>query len=147
MRLYRVIDAEKDPATAFASAEALQARTWSAAVAAVDRPDRQYTAEVVLPAINEMIDVTTERKVFLSTHIPELVLVLLFGVSLFSALLAGAGMSRHGIRHIVHGSIFAASVTLTVYTILDLDSRRGGLIRLDAADRALEQLRGSIDQG
>jgi hypothetical protein len=47
----------------------------------------------------------------------------------------------------VHGSIFAAAVTLTVYTILDLDSPRGGLIRLDAADRVLEQLRSSIDPG
>ena len=147
LRVYRVIDAEQDPTTAFASAEALQAEIWSAAVSAVDRPSRQYTAEIVLPAINEMIDVTTERKVVLSTHIPELVLVLLFGVSLFSALLAGAGASRHGIRHIVHGSIFAAAVTLTVYTILDLDSPRGGLIRLDAADRVLEQLRSSIDPG
>ena len=75
-----------------------------------------------------MIDVTTERKVALTMQIPELVLVLLSGVSLFGALLAGAGMSRHGVRHIVRGSIFAAAVTLTVDTILDLDSPRGGLI-------------------
>jgi len=142
--VYRLIDNERDPATAFATAESLQAEIWTAAVAAVDRPNRQYAAELVLPAVNDMIDVTTERKVALSTQIPELVLVLLFGVSLFSALLAGTGMSRYGVRHIVHGSIFAAAVTLTVYTILDLDSPRGGLIRLDAADRVLEELRGSI---
>jgi hypothetical protein len=91
-----------------------------------------------------MIGVTTARKVALTTQIPELELVLLSCVSLFSALLAGAGMSRHGVRHIVRGSIFAAAVTLTVDTILDLDSPRGGLIRLDAADRVLEELRGSL---
>ena len=91
-----------------------------------------------------MIDVTTQRKVALSTHIPELVLVLLVGVSLFSALLAGANMSKGGIRHILHGGIFAAGVALTVYTILDLDNPRGGLVRLDAADRVLAQLRSSI---
>ncbi len=91
-----------------------------------------------------MIGVTTARKVALTTQIPELELVLLSCVSLFSALLAGAGMSRHGVRHIVRGSIFAAAVTLTVDTIIDLDSPRGGLIRLDAADRVLEELRGSL---
>lgn len=147
IRVYSVIDAERDPAAAFATAEGLQAEIWTAAVSAVDRPGRQYAAEIVLPALNKMIDVTLERKVALSTQIPELVLVLLFGVSLLCALLAGTGMARHGIRHIVHGSIFAAAVTLTVYTILDLDSPRGGLIRLDVADRTLEQLRSSIEPG
>ena len=145
IEVYRVIDAERDPANAFAAAESLQAEIWKAALAAIDKPDRQYAAEVVLPALNDMIDVTRERKVALSTQIPELVLVMLFGVSLFSALLAGAGMSRHGVRHLVHGVIYAAAVTLTIYTILDLDSPRGGLIRLDAADRVLAQLRGSME--
>ncbi len=145
IEVYRVIDAERDPANAFAAAESLQAEIWKAALAAIDKPDRQYAAEVVLPALNDMIDVTRERKVALSTQIPELVLVMLFGVSLFSALLAGAGMSRHGVRHLVHGGIYAAAVTLTIYTILDLDSPRGGLIRLDAADRVLAQLRGSME--
>ena len=145
IEVYRVIDAERDPANAFAAAESLQAEIWKAALAAIDKPDRQYAAEVVLPALNDMIDVTRERKVALSTQIPELVLVMLFGVSLFSALLAGAGMSRHGVRRLVHGGSYAAAVTLTIYTNLDLDSPRGGLIRLDAADRVLAQLRGSME--
>jgi hypothetical protein len=141
---YHVLDAEQDATLDFRKAEGLQSEIWLASVAAVDKPDRRHTAEIVLPAINAMIDVTTARRVAITAAIPELVLALLFGVSLFSALLAGAGMARHGLRHLVHGSIFAAAVTLTIYTILDLDSPRGGLIRLDAADRFLEQLRTSI---
>jgi len=113
-------------------------------VAAVEKPNRQYAAELVLPTINTMIDVTTEREVALTTQIPGRVPVQLIVVSLFCALLAGTGMSRHGVRHIVHGSIFAAAVTLEIYTILDLDSPRSGLIRRDAADRMLEVLRGLI---
>jgi hypothetical protein len=62
IRVYRVIDAERDPATAFDTAERLQAEIWTAAVVAVGRPDRQYASEIVLPAINDMIDVTTKRK-------------------------------------------------------------------------------------
>lgn len=71
-------------------------------------------------------------------------LVQLIAVSLFCALLAGTGMSRHGFCYIVHGSIFAAAVTLTGYASLDLDSPRSGLIRLDAADRVLDALRAWI---
>ena len=144
LEVYRAVDADRDPASAFARAEELQGEIWRSAIAAVGRENARYAAEVVLPAINDMIDVTTQRKVALSTHIPELVLVLLVGVSLFSALLAGANMSKGGIRHILHGGIFAAAVALTVYTILDLDNPRGGLVRLDAADRVLSQLRSSI---
>lgn len=65
-------------------------------------------------------------------------------VWLFCALLAGTGMSRPGFCHIVHGSIFAAAVMFTVYAVRDLDSPRGGLIRLDAADRVLDALRVSL---
>ncbi len=142
--VYHTIDSGGDPSAGFTKSEQLQAAIWRAAVASVKKPDVQHAAEVVLPAINDMIDITAERKVALGVHIPILVLILLFGVSLFSALLAGAGMSRHGARHIVHGAIFAAAVSLTIYTILDLDNPRGGFIRLEAADRLLEDLKTSI---
>jgi hypothetical protein len=52
--------------------------------------------------------------------------------------------TRSRARHLLHGSVFAAAVSLTVYTILDLDNPSAGLIRLDAADRVLEELRDSI---
>lgn len=141
---YRAIDAGHNPPDAFRSAEQLQNRIWSAAVVAVDRQSRQYTAEVVLPAINDMIGVTVERKVMLGVRLPPLILALLCTVSLLSALLAGNGMARSQVRHLLHGAIFAAAVSLTIYTILDLDNPRAGIIRLDGADRALEELRDSI---
>lgn len=142
--VYRTLDSEGDPASGFAKAEQLQSEIWRATVAAISKGDARYVAEVVLPAVNDMIDVTTERKVALGTHIPGLVLFLLFGVSLFSALLAGAGMSKHGARHLVHGGIFAIAVSLTIYTIMDLDNPRGGLIRLEAAEKILTDLHKSI---
>jgi hypothetical protein len=42
IRVYRVIDAERDPAPAFDTAERLPAEIWRAAAAAVEKPDRQY---------------------------------------------------------------------------------------------------------
>jgi hypothetical protein len=142
--VYQAIDSGADPTAGFRKAEQLQGEIWRAAVAGVSKPDIHFAAEIVLPAINDMIDITAERRVALGVHIPELVLVLLFGVSLFSALLAGAGMSRHGMRHLIHGAIFAAAVSLTIYTILDLDNPRSGFIRLEGADRVLQELKSSI---
>lgn len=39
--------------------------------------------------------------------------------------------------------LFAAAVSITVYTVLDLDDPRLGLIRLDAAEKVLHQLHDS----
>jgi len=40
--------------------------------------------------------------------------------------------------------LYAAVIAVTIYTVLDLEYPRFGLIRLDAADKALLQLRDSI---
>lgn len=144
LAIYRELDAGRDATPSFAAAEALQGQIWQASVAAVSRPERQFTAEIVLPAINEMIDLTTERKVALSTHIPLLVMFLLVGVSLFSALLAGVATARHGERQPVHAAVFAIAIGLTFYTIVDLDNPRTGLIKLEAADRVLQDLQGAL---
>ena len=45
VRVCRVIDAERDHAPAFDTAERLHAKIWTATVAAVEKPDRQDAAE------------------------------------------------------------------------------------------------------
>lgn len=142
--LYRKLDSGGDAGPHFARIEDLQTQIWRGAVVGVSGPDDSHAAEVVLPALNDMFDITTTRKVALGTHMPGLILVLLVGVSLLSALIAGIGMAAHERRHVLHGGIFALTVTLTVYTILDLDDPRGGFIRMEAAESALQTLKDGI---
>jgi hypothetical protein len=40
--------------------------------------------------------------------------------------------------------LYAAVIAATVYTVVDLDNPRSGLIRLQAADNAMTKLRDSI---
>jgi len=141
---YRMIDSGSDPHKAFESAEQLQLQIWTGVGAAVVKPERQFAAQVVLPSITRMIDITTERKVALGTHMPGLVLSLLIGVAMLSALLAGHAMARQGGRSLIHGGLFAAAVSLTIYTVLDIDDPRSGLVRLDAAERVLQDLRATM---
>ena len=126
------------------SAARLQKQIWSLAVTSGRTDDTQNTARVLLPALNEMIDLTAARTVALRTHLPALVLVLLIGFALVSALLAGYAMSRRGRRSALHMVVYAVAVSMTVYTVLDLDNPRVGLIRLDAAERQLTQLYQSL---
>jgi hypothetical protein len=143
----RIYAPSTDPASAeplFAEVSDLQQKIWTRAVQAVSRDDAHAEAKLlVLPALNEMIDITTSRKVASSTRIPGLILALLVSVALLSALLAGFGMAETG-RCWLHALLYAVAVTITIYTVLDLDNPRAGLIRLDAADKALTELLQSI---
>jgi uncharacterized membrane protein YfcA len=72
------------------------------------------------------------------------VLALQLCVALLSGLLAGFALAKRQHRSWLHMLVYAAIISVTVYTVLDLDSPRSGLIRLDAADNAMRQLRQSI---
>jgi len=53
-------------------------------------------------------------------------------------------MAKRKGRSGLHVLLYALVISLTIYTVLDLDYPRFGLIRLNAADSALFSLRDSI---
>jgi hypothetical protein len=122
----------------------IQMQIWQAGLIAASHETSREAVRLLVPALNEMIDVTTARAVALHTYLPPLILLLLLSVALMSGLLAGDAMARRKNRSGMHMILYAAVVALTVYAILDLDQPRSGLIRLTAADHALEQLKESI---
>lgn len=140
LRVFDEIDAGRGFDPAMAEVSRLQQRIWLKAVEGT----RETTALLVLPPLNDMIDVTTTRGVALRTQMPLPILALLLGVALLTSLLAGHGMARSGRRSLLHGVLYAFAVTLTIYVVLDLDNPRTGLIRVDAAEQALRQLQREI---
>ena len=128
-----------------AEAAGLQRRIWALAVMAWRADPTENTGQVVLPAINEMIDVTTARTLALRTRTPTLILALLYIVALLSAVMAGYATSRRRRRRsIPHMVAYAACVAITLYAVLDLDNPREGFIHLASAEALLEDLRHSI---
>jgi hypothetical protein len=65
---------------------------------------------------------------------------MLFVLALASALLAGHGLAGSKRRDWLHMVGYAAIIAVTVYVILDLESPRLGLIRVEAFDQALVDL-------
>jgi len=122
----------------------LQQRLWARIVDAAKTDPTQNVARIVVPAMNEMIDVTTARTVALRTRLPTLIFGLLVAVAVLSAFVAGYAMAQRPRRSLLHMLLYAATVSVTVYTLLDLDNPRVGLIRLDATDRILRELHDSI---
>ena len=100
---------------------------------------------LLLPALNEMIDITTTRTMAGQIHPPLAIFVMLFGVALGSALLAGYEMAGGQSRNWLHMLGFAAVLAVAVYVILDMEFPRLGFIRVDTFDQALVELRKSMN--
>jgi len=112
---------------------------WAQAVASAGATGNPAVPQLVLPALNEMFDIATERLVATRTHVPGLILILLFGLALAVALVVGyatADSPRNWFRSVV----FSAAIAATVYIVLDLEHPRFGIIRLDAADQILDEV-------
>ena len=124
---------------------ALQGEIWTQAVAASRLEGAPPSAAMLLlPALNDMIDITTTRTMAVRMHPPLVIFAMLFGLGLASALLAGYGMAGGKSRNWLHMIGFAAVMAVAVYVILDIEFPRLGLIRVDAFDQALVELRATM---
>ena len=74
-----------------------------------------------------------------------IIYVMLFGLALVSALLAGYAMAGGRSRNWTHMVGLAAVMAFAVYVIIDLEFPRLGLIRVEAFDQALVDLRKTMD--
>jgi len=128
-------------------ANELQSQIWRQAVAASQAKGAPPAAPMLLlPALNAMIDITTTRTMATQIHPPAIVFVMLFGLALAASLLAGYGMTGNKVRSWSHMLGFALVMAFAVYVILDIEYPRLGLIRVDAFDQALIDLRESMNR-
>ncbi len=131
---------------AFARANELQQQIWDMSVAAATAPgSAPGSVQTVLPALNEMIDITTTRAMAAKMHPPPVVFGLLFGLMLLGALLAGYAMAGGKTRKWLYRMTFAFTLAGAAYVIVDFEFPRFGLIKVDAFDQALVELRQSMD--
>ena len=129
-----------------AKANELQKQIWRQAVAASRAEGASPAAPMLLvQALNAMFDITTTRTMATLMHPPPVVFVMLFGLALAASLLAGYGMTGSRVGSWFHMIGFALVVAFAVYVILDLEYPRLGLIRVDAFDQALIDLRQSMN--
>lgn len=142
---YASADDESLTMARYAQSVTLQDRIWEQALVAARRPELPpSTATLLLPALNEMFDVTTLRLVAVRSHPPVVVFILLFALSLVGALLVGYNGAANKSRSLLHSTLYSLVIVLAIYVILDLEYPRLGLIRIDKADAVLIDLRESI---
>ena len=127
---------------ALGKSEKLQREIWSRSVLSCRMDPKPDSCLLMLPALNEMIDITATRTMATRTHAPLVILALLILLSLAGAMLSGYAMSRQSGRSILHMLLFSLVVSASVYVVLDLEYPRAGIINLRSMDRAMYELRG-----
>lgn len=117
-----------------------QGDIWKSALRATEK---DHAARMLLiPALNEMIDVTTIRLALARSHPPPVIFGLLVALTILCGGLIGSGMGKS--RHIpwAHVLTFAVVSSMTIFVIIDAEYPQYGFITLDRAHellRAVEQ--------
>jgi hypothetical protein len=145
IEVYRLLPDIEAAMKELARSAGLQKEIWNQAVAAGKTSQSPAPAMLLLPALNQMIDITTTRTMAGQLHPPAIIFVMLGLLTLVAALLAGYGMAEGKARSAIHMLGFAAIMAFTIFVILDVEYPRLGMIRVDAFDQALVQLRQSMD--
>ncbi|MCA9229522.1 MAG: hypothetical protein KDA57_02635 [Planctomycetales bacterium] len=138
--LWRLLPSRDAALAAYERCEKWQQAIWEDAVDATRGETLGDARKLLLPALNEMIDITTTRLVAIQSHPPLIIFLLLGLLSLAASWIVGFGMAKSARLSYAHVFGFAAMASLALYVILDIEYPRYGLITLDTPHKLLEDL-------
>ncbi|HMN43344.1 MAG TPA: hypothetical protein PKE27_02155 [Povalibacter sp.] len=138
---YRRVTDTAATAAAIQRTQKLQSDLWAQLQSAIRAAPAVPIAQTVMPSFNDMFDIASTRILATEQHPPMAIYALLMILVLVSAFLAGFGQAKAARQSMLHLLGFAATTTVALYLILDLEYPRLGLIRVDAFDQAMVDLR------
>jgi hypothetical protein len=141
---YRAVPDRKRVDAALARSDVLRERLWTRSVEASQQTGSTVATMLLLPALNAAFDTASTRIASTREHPPGVIFGMLFVLCWVGALFAGYGMASRGPRNWLHALFFSASLTMTLYVIVDLEFPRLGLIRVDAFDEVLKEVRNGM---
>ena len=123
----------------FQAGQALSAKLWRIASTYAKKDDLTTRTAQLIPSINEMIDITTTRLAAGEATIPDSIMYFLFTLCVCTSFLLGYDQNGRVDWIIVSG--FAITLSITIFSIVDLDRPRSGLINMDRPNQKIVELR------
>jgi uncharacterized membrane protein len=121
---YRNFTDADDAQVEIAETDKIRDEIWNQTVAACKAQGNQAATMLLLPALNQMFDIMNTRMLMTEMHPPIVIFLMLGGLALVSALLAGFSMSGSRLRSWIHMLAFAIMLATTVYFVIDIEYPR-----------------------
>lgn len=107
----------------------LHERMWSSAIKATQ--DNAPLMAVVLPPINEVIDLHSTHLAMATRHLPIAIMAVLLGAAAIGVALIGFGNGRVGRRFSMLDSVYGVVLAVALWMTIDLDYPGIGIIRVN----------------
>jgi hypothetical protein len=111
-----------------AKVSGLHERMWRSAIKAAQ--DNAPLMAVVLPPINEVIDLHSTHLAMARRHLPIPIMTMLLGTAAIGVGLLGFGNGRVGRRFSMLDSVYAVVLAVALWMTIDLDYQGIGIIRV-----------------
>ncbi len=108
-------------------ARQIQRQLWQIANEAAESDPRSVPLGLYTQALNQMIDIKTQRDIAVANHVPESVLLFLLGFAVLAAVALGYGNGLAGARITSPTVAYFVIVVLVILLIIDLDHPQQGL--------------------
>ena len=122
----------------------VQAKLWDHARLAVELEPNPVTTGLYIEALNDLIDNFGKRDAALNRHVPEIVLLLLYGTFLMGGGIVGFSSGLSGHRPSLASYLMVVLMVVLVFIILDLDRPRRGFIQV--SQKSMVDLQTSVHQ-
>lgn len=118
----------------------ISAHIWQRATTLSTGSSTTLPHSLMIPALNDMIDVVTSRDAGRLARVPDPIIWLLIILTLLGSLIIGYSKKEQKNDWIVL-SIYSLMTVITIYTIIDLDRPLQGIIRTNTAHQKIIELR------
>ncbi len=117
-----------------------QAALWGYALQAAGEDANPVTSGLFIQSLNDLFDSFGRRNAALDRHVPEIVMLLLYGAFLMTWSIVGYAAGIAGHRPSAIAYVMLVLLLVVIFIIVDLDRPRRGLIEIDHASLTALQL-------
>ena len=142
--VYEKIQDEQALREELTKANTLQKQIWDLVIESSTDQKYQSVRILLLPALNEMIDIVNNRTIAVQTHTHLHIYFMMFVIALACSGLTGYRAGNFERPGNLYNIVLALITSCILYIILDIESPSGGLINLETENQVLFELMKSM---